>query len=170
MKKIAIAFTILLAIGALGYGIFNYLGGNNPIRIELVEDSPVTLTGKTYRGTPQDKKLKETFQFIESRMALSPGTKIHTIYYLEPAGKLDTMEVFIGLDLPFATEKLESKTFPETRFLRATIHGNKWVMPHPETVKASLEGYAKENNLKLSGVFIDKIVSDEEVQVLAPIQ
>lgn len=170
MKKFGFAILILLALAILGYFGFDQLGGNNPIQIELVDNSPPTLAGKTYRGTPQDKRLRETFQSIESLLALNPGKKIHTIYYQEPAGKLDTMEVFVGLDLPFSPADLESKTFSETRFLRATIQGNKWIMSSPEKVKAQLENYARENKFTLSGIFIDRIVSDHEVQVIAPIK
>src|SRR5690606_5958707 len=101
MKKLGIAALILVAIITLGYFVFDQLGGNNPIQIEVVESSPPTLAGKTYRGTPQDKSLGQTFQSVESLLSVNPGKKIHTIYYQEPAGKLDTMEVFIGLDLPF---------------------------------------------------------------------
>jgi hypothetical protein len=170
MKKLGIAVLILVVVITLGYVVFDQLGGNTPIQIEIVESSPPTLAGKTYRGTPQDRKLGETFQSIESLLAINPGKKVHTIYYQEPAGKLDTMEVFISLDLPFAPAELETKTFSETRFLRATIGGNKWVMPGPEKVKNLMRNYAEENKLVLSGIFIDKLVSDSEVQVIAPIK
>lgn len=170
MKKLGIAAIILVALAILGYFGFDQLGGNNPIQIELMDNPPPTLAGKTYRGTPQDKKLAETFRSIEVLLALHPGKKIHTIYYLEPAGKLDTMEVFVGLDLPFSPADLESKTFSETRFVRATIRGNKWIMPGPETIKEKIGDYARKNQLILSGVFIDKLVSEGEVQVIAPVQ
>lgn len=170
MKKFGIALIVLLVLVSFGYSLFDRLGGNNPIQVELVEGPPASLAGKIYRGTPQDKRLNETFQSIESLLALHPGKKIHTIYFVEPAGKLDTMEVFVGLDLPFAPPGLESKTFSEQRFILATITGNKWVMPGPEKVKARIEEFAKEKNLALSGIFIDKIVGEEEVQVIAPVR
>lgn len=170
MKKIGIALAVLLVLISLCYLAFDRLGGNNPIIVEIVDKSPPSLSGKTYIGTPQNKKLGETFQSIELLSSLNPGKKIHTIYYREPAGKLDTMEVFVGLDLPFAPPELESKTFLENRYLLATITGSRWVMPSPEKVKEKLEGFARENNLTLSGIFIDKIVSEREVQVIAPIR
>lgn len=170
MKKIGIAFLVLLTVGTLAYFVFDRLGGNNPIMVELVDKSPPTLAGKTYRGTPQDKKLGETFQYIESLISLNPGRKIHTIYFQEPGGKLDTMEVFIGLDLPFAPVELESKAFSESSYVLATLKASRWVMPGPEKVKAKIEDFAKEKNLNLTGIFIDKIISDEEVQVIAPIK
>lgn len=170
MKKIGIAFAVLLTAGTLAYFVFDRLGGNNPIMVELVDNAPPTLAGKTFRGTPQDKKLGETFQYIESLLPLNPGKKIHTIYYREPAGKLDTMEVFVGLDLQFAPTDLESKAFSESSYILATLKASKWVMPGPEKVKAKIEEFAKEKNLSLNGVFIDRIISEEEVQVMAPIR
>ena len=170
MKKIGLAFLALIVVFAVVYVAFDRLGGNTPIIIELVEQKPESLAGKTYRGTPQDPLLKETFQQIEQAQALNPGTKIHTIYYVEPAGKLDTMNVFVGLNLPFPTGDLEGKSFEENRYLLAKIQGSKWVMPGPEKVKAELQEYAESKGLKLSGIFIDKIINESEIQVIAPIK
>ncbi len=170
MKKIGVVLIVLLAISSIIYFIFDRMGGNNPIEIELVEAPPPSLVGKTFQGQPQDEKLRETFNSIETLLSLNPGKKIHTIYFQEPGGKLDTMVVFVGLDLPFASSDLESKNFSETSYLLATIKRNKWVMPSPNTVKEKLEEEAKAQNLSLSGVFIDRIVSESEVQVIAPIK
>ncbi|MBC6368447.1 hypothetical protein [Algoriphagus sp. AK58] len=170
MKKIGIfgiASAITLAVACY---FFIQLGGNNPIEITLIEGNPETLAGKTFKGIPQDKKLEETFKAIETQQSLNPGSKIHTIYYIEPAGKLDTMEVFVGLNLPFASGELEPKSFQESRYLVAKVSANKWVMPGPNKVKAKLEEFAQENKVKLSGIFIDKIISETEVHVIAPIK
>jgi len=170
MRKIGVGLIVLLLVVSVLYFVFDQLGGNNPIEIELVESPPPTLVGKTYKGQPQDEELGKTFRSIETLLSLNPGKKIHTIYFHEPGGKLDTMDVFVGIDLPFAAADMESKTFPETKYLVATIRGNQWVMPGPNKVKAKLEDAAKELNLSLSGVFIDRIVSETEVQVIAPIK
>lgn len=170
MKKIGIALGILLMISGFAYFGFDRLGGNRPILIELVDSPPPSLSGRTYKGIPLEKKMAETFQEIEALVPLNPGKKIHTIYYLEPAGKLDTLEVFVGLDLPFPLGDMESKTFSESRYLLATITGHKWVMPSPDTVKEELAKFAREKNLELSGIYIDKIISPEQVQVIAPVR
>jgi hypothetical protein len=170
MKKIAIALVVLVVIFSLGFYGFDQLGGNNPIQIEWKKSPPPTLSGRTFRGIPQDERLGKTFQEVQSLLAIHPGTSLHTLYSVEPAGKLDTLEVFVGLDLPFPTGDLESKPFTETSYLLATITANKWVMPSPTTVKEKLEEFARGKNLTLSGVFIDKIISEGEVQVIAPIR
>lgn len=170
MKKSVILVLIVFLLIVGGYFVFDRLGGNTPIEIELVEKKPDNLAGKTFRGTPQDPQLKATFQQIEQAQSLNPGTQIHTIYYVEPAGKLDTMKVFVGINLPFATGELEAKTFKENRYLLAKIRGSKWVMPGPEKVKAQLMDFASKNGLSLSGEYIDKIISESEVQVIAPVK
>ncbi len=170
MKKISSIILILAVLGISGYLIFNYLGGNRPVELSIVAQSPDTLTGKTFRGTPLDKGLKALFQTIQRAQKLHPGTQLHTIYYVEPAGKLDTLEVFAGINLPFGSQGLEVKKWSETRYILAKVTGNKWVMPSPETIKKKIQGYAETNNLLLSGYYIDKIVSETEVHVLAPIR
>ena len=170
MKRIILASIGLLVLVAAGIFLFNLLGGNNPIEIQVLENHPITLAGKTFEGTPQDKRLTETFKSIEDLHTLHPGTRIHTVYYKEPSGKLDTLRVFVGLDLPFAPEGLETLAFEQRNHLLAKITGSKWVMPGPEKVKNQLMDYAASNGMELSGVFIDKIVSESEVNVIAPIK
>ena len=170
MKKLVIvAIVVGMALGG-GYVVFDRMGGNNPIEITRIDQHPENLIGKTFKGTPQDKRLEETFQSVENLKSFHPGSKIHTIYLIEPAGKLDTMEVFVGLNLPYPVQEFESKSFRETRYLLATIRANKWVMPGPNKVKSKLEEFAEANHLELTGIFIDKIVSEEEVQVIAPVK
>jgi hypothetical protein len=170
MKKIGVGIFAFLAIFSISYFVYDRLGGNNPIEIELVESPPPSLAGKYFKGQPQDEDLGKTFKSIETLLSLNPGKKIHTIYFQEPGGKLDTLEVFVGLDLPFGPADLESLTFTESKYLLATIKANKWVMPGPIKIKERLEAVAKERNFILSGIFIDKIISESEVQVIAPIR
>ncbi len=125
--------------------------------------------GKTFTGTPQDKRLGEIFQEMEALKGLNPGSFLHTIYEIEPAGKLDTMKVFVGINKSLPLDGVEQRTFDSPTYLIAKIQANRWVMPSPEKIKRELEDYASENKLILSGIFIDKIISDSEVHVIAPI-
>ncbi|NVJ84883.1 MAG: hypothetical protein HWE15_01160 [Algoriphagus sp.] len=164
---------ILISLAVLGLGglfLFNYLGGNNPIEISLINQKPAPLSGIHYRGTPQDPSLRTAFEKIETEKALRPGSFLHTIYQVEPAGKLDTMEVFVGLDQLLVGEEFEQRIFEESKYLLAKIHGNRWVMPGPEKVKNAINAFADSANLELSEIFIDKIVSENEVHVIAPMK
>ena len=170
MKKLLITAFVLLILGLGGYFAYDQLGGNHPVELSLEAKSPDTLSGKTFRGTPVDKGLEQLFQKIQRTQKLHPGAKLHTIYYTEPAGKQDTLEVFAGINLPFGAPDLELKEFSETRYILAKVTGSKWVMASPETIKEKIQDYAKANKLILSGYFIDKIVSKTEVHVIAPLQ
>ena len=170
MKKLLIAAVVLLIFGLGGYLAYDQLGGNSPISLSLVTTPPETLAGRTFRGTPIDKGLEQAFRSIESLQSLHPGTSVHTLYYTEPAGKLDTMEVFVGINLPFGAPEMESIKFTETRYILAKVKSNKWVMPGPTTIKEKIQDYAEANKLSLSGYYIDKIVSETEVHVIAPLR
>lgn len=170
MKKLLITAIVLLILGIGGYLAYDQLGGNRPVELSLETKSPDTLSGLTFRGTPVDQSLEQLFQQIQSTQKLHPGTFLHTIYYKEPAGKLDTLEVFVGLNLPFGIQDLEVKKFSETQYILAKVTGSKWVMPNPETIKEKIQAYAVANKLNLSGFYIDKIVSESEVHVLAPVR
>jgi hypothetical protein len=168
-KKLGLVAIFLVLLVVAGYWGFDRLGGNNPISVLKIESSPESLAGRTYSGIPQNEKLALIFEEMETQKGLHPGTFIHTIYEVEPAGKLDTMIVFVGINQALPLADLEFKKFEEQSYLLAKISGSRWVMPGPDKVKSSLENYAKENGLTLSGIFIDKIISEEEVHVIAPI-
>lgn len=171
MKKILlVAIAVLSILTIVGYWGFGKLGGNTPIEIQLIENKPENLAGITYRGTPGNKELAVVFQKMETHKGLHPGSHLHTIYEVEPAGKHDTLVVFVGINQNLPISDLEFRTFENENYLLAKIKSNKWVMPNPETVQEKLKDYAKENKLVLTGVYIDKIINDNEVQVIAPIK
>lgn len=171
MKKIIIlGITLLSAITVLGFWGFGKLGGNTPIEIQLIRKRPDSLAGITYRGTPGNKELGKIFERMETQKALHPGSQLHTIYEVEPAGKLDTMIVFVGINQTLPIAELEYRTFTNSSYLLAKIQSNTWVMPSPTTVKEKLAEFAKENQMELSGVYIDIILSENEVQVIAPVK
>lgn len=171
MKKIlVIAVAILSILSIVGYWGFQKLGGNAPIEIQLVESKPENLAGITYRGIPGNEELGNIFERMETQKWLHPGSYLHTIYEVEPAGKLDTMIVFVGINQNLPITDLEFRSFENGSYLLAKIKSNKWVMPSPDTVNEKLVDFAKENQLELSGIYIDKIISEEEVQVIAPIK
>ncbi|WP_215225161.1 hypothetical protein [Echinicola shivajiensis] len=169
MKKAAI---IIVVIGLLGVGAFSYLGGFEKIPIQKQSIGTFKLYGLTYRGTPQDELLKKTFEQVERLKEANPEGVMHTIYYIEPAGKLDTMKVFVGLDR--LDDKLgkdwEEKTIEADQVLVADLKVNKLVMPRPETVKDELREFAADNGWGLQELFIDKLLSEDHVQVIAPLR
>ncbi len=168
-KKFLILAVFLVLLLGFGYWGYDQLGGNNPIIIELINEKPENLVGKTFVGIPQDEKLGEIFQEIQTKKSLNAGTFLYTIYEVEPAGKLDTMIVFVGINQLLPEEGYDFKSFEAKRYLVAKISGSSWIMPGPEKVKEKLAAFAAENNLVLNGIFVDKLIQENEVQVIAPI-
>ncbi|AFL82899.1 hypothetical protein Belba_0232 [Belliella baltica DSM 15883] len=169
MKKWVIGIVILLFLLAIGVFQFNRLGGFKEIEIESVTSFNLNLQGLTYRGTPQDDKLGQTFEQI-GRLAKEKKIPLYTIYSVEPAGKLDTMEVFVGVELEEIIPDLEVKSFQLDQVILAKINAHKFVMPGPNKVKSKMIDFSKTLSLKSPTTFIDKIISTNEVHVIGIVE
>ncbi|MGY6743757.1 MAG: hypothetical protein ACXIUQ_13550 [Cecembia sp.] len=167
MKKTAIGLVLMFILAIILY-VFNALGGFNEIEVSSKNLGQIELAGIYYRGTPQDAALGESFRKMENLQKSNIGAILHTIYYIEPAGKLDTMEVFVGIEKKWADPSdLTEKTFDASQAIVAEIKANRWVMPGPNKVKSKIESFAKNNELPLPNLFIDQIKGPEEVRVIA---
>lgn len=157
----------------LALGVYWQLGGFNPISFTIEDRENLTLKGLVYRGTPQDKGMVETFRRIETLVEKAPDAHLHTLYYTEPTGKLDTLAVFVGMEYD---ERLQTANDLEvlkiscSQVIVADIQAHRLVMPVPEKVKKALEAFAKENGVVTQGIYIDKIVREDRVKVLAPLE
>src|SRR5690554_1137756 len=97
MKKGIIAGIIGIIL-LTGVGVYYLLGGFKDIEFHVEERENIELVGLTYRGTPQDDEIGETFLQVHQLIAKYPETRLHTLYEIEPAGKRDTLEVFVGIE------------------------------------------------------------------------
>ncbi|WP_194975542.1 hypothetical protein [Aquiflexum lacus] len=168
MKKKTIgSLLVFLILG--GMLLFYILGGFNPIEIEAENLGEIDLSGVHFRGRPQDEALREAFQKIEDLKKLYPEARLHTIYYSEPAGKMDTMEVFVGLESKWVKkeEGLQMISLQAQKAVVATITAHRFVMPGPMKVKARLEAFAKDQELPKPEIFVDQIIGPNEVKVIA---
>ena len=153
-------------------GLYLALGGFNAIDFSIENRDNIRLLGLTYRGTPQDNSMMDTFKRVESLIEKYPKANLHTVYYTEPAGKLDTLQVFIGIEYrvyPDLPEGMEEKNISCTKVLIADIKSHKWVMPTPQKVKEALEAYARKEGVKTQGIYVDKIIDKNQVKVIAPL-
>lgn len=172
MKKIKIV-ALVGAIFLLGLGIYFQLGGFNKVGFSIEDREDLKLIGLTYRGTPQDESMGNTFRRIELLITKYAHTNLHTIYYSEPAGKLDTLQVFVGFeqgDYPDIPEDLEVVVIECNQVILADIQAHKLVMPAPSTVKNGIEAFAKEHGEVTQGIYVDKIIDKGQVVVIAPLK
>jgi hypothetical protein len=171
MKKIYI-FLLLALAGVLFLVLYNNLGGFNEIVIEQEELKEIKLIGKYFRGTPIDASLGKTFIDVQNQANEQTGGVFYTLYYKEPAGKTDTLHVFVGIEASnlssFATNSnWDSLVFPKSTALIATLEAHPLVMPDPNKVKNKIKAYVKNNGLKAPMYFLDKIESKNRVKVIA---
>ncbi|MEX2592150.1 MAG: hypothetical protein WD426_05205 [Anditalea sp.] len=172
MNNIKVALFIGVLI-LLGVGIYYQLGGFNKVGFSIEYRDDVKLLGLTYRGTPQDEEMAETFREIGNLVQAHSGTNLHTVYSVEPAGKLDTLQVFVGIEYRAhlnSLDALEVMNIPCSRVIVADIQAHKLVMPSPNTVKKELEAFAKEKGVATQGIYVDKIMDKGRVEVIAPLE
>lgn len=172
MTKTSIAVLVVLLLVSLP--IFYWqLGGFNPIRITIEDRGDMKLLGLTYRGTPQDPGMLGTFQRIEEIINKYPQSRLHTLYNIEPAGKLDTLEVFIGVEYQEEINEQEDLDLREiecSQVVVAKIEAHRLVMPSPEKVKSQIESFATNENISTRGIYVDKIIDNRRVEVIAPVR
>jgi hypothetical protein len=171
MKYRNILFVIAAVSLIAGYG-YHQLGGFRPVDLVLVECADLELVGKEFRGPPQDKRLSATFMEVEDVRVSHPGVVLHTIYYMEPAGKRDTMHLFVGvLKTSFhnGIPSMIEKQVTCSQAVVAKINAHRFVMPSPLRVKQEIIEYASQHGVGLQGIFVDKLIDDSHVEVWAPV-
>ncbi|EOZ99125.1 hypothetical protein A33Q_0728 [Indibacter alkaliphilus LW1] len=143
-------------------------GGFEEIEISSEDLGQIELVGVHYKGTPQNPELKASFEKMEQFANANPEAFLNTIYYIEPAGKLDTMEVFVGVEKQWIenVDGLDSKSFDGSDAIIASIQGHRFVMPGPKKVQKKIEAYALENNKETPDLYIDQIFSPSKVRVI----
>ncbi|KEO73348.1 hypothetical protein [Anditalea andensis] len=167
-SKVLISLIVVILVGMAFYYV---LGGFNEIEIRVVPVDDIHLIGIEYRGTPQDENLKLTFQKVEGMLKSYPDNRLNTIFYVEPAGKLDTITVFVGTEYhEKMAGDLEEKIIGAQRAIVASLKSHRFVMPGPNKVKQRIEQYAKQNGLVTQGIYIDRVVEKDHVDVMAPLR
>ncbi|HSI74954.1 MAG TPA: hypothetical protein VK957_03630 [Lunatimonas sp.] len=166
----AVLWLVLISM-LIGLG-YAHLGGFNPIDLALVECTDLELVGVEYKGTPQDEMLARSFRNVEDTKLENPGALLHTIYYLEPAGKTDSMHVFVGIQraaMRGSASTLTEKKVSCTRAVVAKISAHRFVMPSPLRIKERIQEFASSEGVVLQEIFVDKLLDDSNVEVWAPL-
>ncbi|MCL6257726.1 hypothetical protein M3O96_01410 [Aquiflexum sp. TKW24L] len=167
MKKKIILISIIL-LAAAGLILFNGMGGFNEVQLEVIDTDKIDLLGRHFKGIPQDEKLGKAFQEMEKIKNATPGSTLHTIYFAEPAGKLDTMEVFVGLESQWMDKKIDfdQVSYSGEKAIVASIKAHRFVMPSPLKIKNKIIDFAQQNGLPEPDIFIDQIIGLDEVKVI----
>ena len=166
MKKL-FAVLILLALIGVGFLVFNKLGGFSDIVVTQSDLGKLELSGIYFVGTPTQTELRDAFTRMEAIKNSHSEAHLYTLYYREPAGKLDTMEVFVGVEKKFvAQDMLQTLILDASEAIVATIQAHRFVMPGPTKVKNEIKEYADFASLPRPVIFVDQIISADEVRVI----
>ncbi|SEJ68719.1 hypothetical protein SAMN05192553_108107 [Cyclobacterium xiamenense] len=167
-RRILGVVVVLLLVAAAGY---LYLGGASETKVELVSCQTLDLVGLEYRGTPQEERLGQYFQEVEANRGEAP---LYTVYFEEPSGKRDTLHVFVGMASGEGPDRLPTswaeRSFDCSEAVKASMQMHRWVMPGPQQTKKKMEDFASARGRMLQGVFIDKIIGRNHVEVWAPVR
>lgn len=168
MKRLGIILLISITLICLFISLYWWLGGFNPVETEKVNLGTLQLAGIHFKGTPQDPALRKTFESIESLIKENPEANLHTIYFEEPAGKTDTMEVFVGVERKLLKEMddLEILNLNAENAVVAGLRSHRFVMPGPKKVQKRIKEFAEEEGLPEPNLFVDVILSKVEVKVI----
>ncbi len=171
MKLTLTTFIILVCTGIFVF-FYDRMGGFAPIEPSVVPCSDITLVGKLYRGTPQDKGLSETFKEVEDYKKGKCGSNLYTMYEIEPAGKLDTLQLFVGLEGqmndPIPAGWI-SKAVSCKEAVSVQLTSHRMVMPSPRKVRDAILDFAEKYQLRVEEPFIEKLINERNVEILAPI-
>ncbi|WP_114751703.1 hypothetical protein [Pleomorphovibrio marinus] len=172
MKK-GVTITIVIALlAALLLYFYGRLGGFNSVEISVESCEDRKLMGMHFKGTPQSNELPLTFKRVSNFKKETSKTGLYTIYYTEPAGKLDTLHLFVGVEAvsgDVLPHDLELVSIPCEQMILAKVSSHRLVMPSPKKVRQKIQAFATKNNLELKGEFMDKILDEKNVEVLAPL-
>ncbi len=168
LQKILLFIVLPLSVLALlGY---YYLGGFNPIVLEVVQTDARVVVGQSYRGTYGDLALRKIF--VEAKQRQEDGTVpgVLTVINRDAAsGSEEEVNQFIGIALSAPLDSLppdyQRDTLAAGTYLRARVSAHPVAQPRPRTINEQLEAYATEHQLTVSGLPIERYRSSDTLWV-----
>ncbi|MCH7401040.1 hypothetical protein ACFOUP_01960 [Belliella kenyensis] len=165
MRNRIIVGAIVGSLLTIGIILFQNLGGFNEVTFTTLDEPSIVLHGLTFEGTPQDEQIRHTFEKVGGE-ASKRSLPLFTLYYVEPAGKLDTMKVFVGIEAQDSIPGFETYKFTADLGIVAHVNAHRLVMPGPNKVKSKIRTHLKNQGSKEPFLYLDKIIDTESVQVI----
>lgn len=158
LQKILLFVVLPLSVLALlGY---YFLGGLNPIEIEVVQAEARIVVGQSYQGTYGDLALRKIFVEAKQRQQSGAVPGMLTVINRDAtSGSEEEVNQFIGIALTAPIDSLPPDYTRDTlaagTYLRARVSANPVAQPRPHTINERLEAYAVEHQLTVSGLPIE---------------
>jgi hypothetical protein len=171
-----VLYFIILALAIIALGVLYYrFGGFNKILVQKIESSAsytIKISGKPFKGRIQDTAWKNLFYEMHDNILKSRLKEpITIIYFSKPEEHRGKIDAFIG------AEVLENSSLPkdfieqELAFkgvLRVDLNMHPVILPSPARVKKLIMSYAKDKNISLDSLLIEKYHPDNSLTVEVP--
>ena len=160
---VAVFFTICLIIYA-------FLGGLKEVKLSVISEVVYHMVGNEFNGQIESDSLKAMFmgakKLVEDREV--EGT-LAILYFKDAEHGNDTIECFTGILLRTKPEKIPSgmqyKAFNSNGAVKARFDGHRLVTPNPAEIKEKVDRYARQKNLRLQPIFVEKYFSDNAIEI-----
>lgn len=153
---------------------YYWLGGFNPLQVELVPVDQIYLVGRYFEGRQQSDTIRRYFNEMKEYVQgdTYPGQLV-IIYDQEPRGPSGQVKVFVGVrmqkPLKEAAGGLQLRTLEASRAIRISKASHSVVMPNPEDLNKLIADYAREQHLKLRGPSMEIYLPDNRLLVEHPL-
>jgi hypothetical protein len=158
LKKVLLLIVLPLSLLA-GLGYY-WLGGFNPINVEVVRLDERVVVGQAYRGTYGDLALREIFVKARQQQERGAMPGVLTVVNRDAAsGSGQEVNQFIGIALSAPIDSLptgyQRDSLAAGTYLRARVTANPLVQPRPQAINERLLNYAAKHGLTVSGLPIE---------------
>lgn len=170
-RKVLILAALVIIVGL---SVYHYLGGTEPLNITLVNHEGYKLAGRYYEGRLNDKVLEEIF--FETKDLIAQGKlpgKLVVVYFNDPGKENGFVKNLIGVEIPDALQKLpggyDLRNIECSQSVKVSIKAHSAVFPRPEEVQKQVEEFAKQQNLSLQNISIERYLSETELEIEVPV-
>ena len=173
LKKIF--FYVLASVVVLALIVYYWLGGFNPVVIEVVNHPERTVIGQPYQGRYGDLKLREIF--VKTNQAIQAGTWPAPLIVINRDTVMteeNQVDQLIGVlsDRPdtLSSSHYRAGTLPAGRYVRAVVQAQPNAMPQPEAVNEQMRQYAQQHQWSLVNTIVEFYVAYDTLWIEMPIQ
>lgn len=166
-RRFVLISSLILFILSAGY---YYLGGLNPVPIEVAEVPSFALAGRSYRGTTTDAALRKLMQEVHQEVETGKLRGTFMVGYLGNPDRPDTLNVWVGARLPSLADTSEVRQagwqvrlFAGGKAMQATVKAHPLVAPSPVRINEKIREKARREGVELQNIITDEYQEDQTV-------
>lgn len=165
-KLLWIIFGVLLVILL---SVYFFLGGFNEVGVEVAEVENYEVVGHFYEGPYKRDTIASLFFEAKHLLEIKTLSGDLSVINFENDPEQNHSKIFIGIlvnqeaaDFP---AHLESREVGGGKIIRASIQSHNVVMPTRDKIDEKMEAFAAANNLTLTGVTIERYISENHLLI-----